>query len=273
MPSMSRLVPTDDPEEWKVQRMAVLPRARGRGAGAAVLSALEGLARRRGARATVLAAQLPARGFYERAGYTASGPEFLEAGIRHVAMRRALPRTRPVSDADSAALIRLVGGCFAEYPGCVLDLDELDRWMLAPRTSYARWHGRLDVVEVDGDVVACCGSKPLAGAAVELKSLYVAARARRRGLASELVAGVEERARASGARRVELWSDSRFCDAHRLYLRLGYTRQPGTRELNDPSNTVEYAFAKDLASPAAERGPARAGKRRAPAAIRGIPRR
>lgn len=241
-----RLVPTPDPGVWKVQRMAVLPGARGRGAGTAVLRALEALAREHGARATVLSAQLPARGFYERSGYAAAGEEFLEAGIRHVSMRRSLPRVREVHDGDSAALIELIGGCFAEYPGCVLDLDDLDRWMLAPRSAYDGWRGRMDVVELDERIVACCGSRPLTDDAVELKSLYVAAPARRHGLGAELVAGVEERARAAGARRVELWSDSRFSDAHRLYARLGYRRLAGTRRLDDPSDTTEHSFAKDL---------------------------
>ena len=36
-------------------------------------------------------AQVTARGFYERAGYTAVGEEYEEAGIRHVTMRRPLP--------------------------------------------------------------------------------------------------------------------------------------------------------------------------------------
>ena len=38
-----------------------------------------------------LHAQVSARGFYERAGYTAVGEEYLEAGIRHVTMRRHAP--------------------------------------------------------------------------------------------------------------------------------------------------------------------------------------
>jgi predicted GNAT family N-acyltransferase len=37
-----------------------------------------------------LHAQVDARGFYERAGYTAVGEEYEEAGITHVTMRRSL---------------------------------------------------------------------------------------------------------------------------------------------------------------------------------------
>ena len=246
-----RLVDAPEPGEGKVQRMAVLPRARGQGVGLALLRALEARARARGAAAVVLSAQLTARGFYERAGYTARGGEFTEAGIRHVAMRRPLPVVRELRGDDSAALVRLIGGCFAEYPGCVLDLDDLDRWMLTPEAAYEAWGGRMWIVELDGEVVACCGVRPLGGSPgevdrVELKSLYVAAAARRRGIASELVALAEAQAREWGAQRVELWSDTRFLDAHRLYSGLGYRRLPETRELHDPSDTTEYAFAKEL---------------------------
>lgn len=245
-----RLVDGPEPREAKVQRMAVLPQARGEGVGIALLRALEARARERGAAAVVLSAQLTARGFYERAGYTARGREFTEAGIRHVSMRRPLPVVGELREDDSAALVRLIGGCFAEYPGCVLDLDDLDRWMLTPRPSYDAWGGRMWIVELDGEVVACCGVKPLGPPGevdtAELKSLYVAAPARRRGIAGELVALAEAQAREWGAQRMELWSDTRFLDAHRLYEGLGYRRLPETRELHDPSGTTEYAFAKDL---------------------------
>ena len=73
-----------------IGRMATDASARGRGHGAAVLGLLQDEARRRGAEVVELHAQVTARRFYERAGYVAVGPEYDEAGIRHVTMRRAL---------------------------------------------------------------------------------------------------------------------------------------------------------------------------------------
>jgi predicted GNAT family N-acyltransferase len=73
-----------------IGRMAADPAVRGRGHGAAVLAVLHREAVRRGLRAVELHAQLTARRFYERAGYTAVGEEYEEAGIRHVTMRRSL---------------------------------------------------------------------------------------------------------------------------------------------------------------------------------------
>lgn len=153
---------------------------------------------------------------------------------------------RPVREDDSAAVIELIGGCFAEYPGCVLDLDGIDAWMRAPASSYARRGGEFWVVERDGGVVACVGYRAAEDGSVELKSLYVAAAGRRGGLGARLVALVEAAAAREGASRVTLWSDTRFGDAHRLYERLGYTRGPATRELHDPSQSVEFGYVKDL---------------------------
>ena len=73
-----------------IGRMATDASARGRGHGAAVLAVLHEEARRRGAAAVELHAQVTARRFYERAGYHAVGAEYDEAGIRHVTMRREL---------------------------------------------------------------------------------------------------------------------------------------------------------------------------------------
>ncbi|MEU7554565.1 GNAT family N-acetyltransferase [Streptomyces sp. NPDC044571] len=72
-------------------RLAVLKSARGLGVGVALVRAIEAEAARRGLTAVDLGAQTHALGFYERLGYVAYGPEFVEAGIPHRSMRRALP--------------------------------------------------------------------------------------------------------------------------------------------------------------------------------------
>jgi predicted GNAT family N-acyltransferase len=73
-----------------IGRMAADPAARGRGHGAAVLAVLHREAAARGQSEVELHAQVTARRFYERAGYTAKGAEYEEAGIRHVTMCRSL---------------------------------------------------------------------------------------------------------------------------------------------------------------------------------------
>lgn len=71
-------------------RLAVTAAARGLGVGVALVRAIEDEARRLGLAAVDLHAQTRAVGFYERLGYVAYGPEFPDAGIAHIAMRKAL---------------------------------------------------------------------------------------------------------------------------------------------------------------------------------------
>jgi predicted GNAT family N-acyltransferase len=71
-------------------RLAVAAHARGLGVGVALVRAIEDAARERGLAAVDLHAQTHALGFYERLGYEAYGPEYLEAGIPHQGMRRSL---------------------------------------------------------------------------------------------------------------------------------------------------------------------------------------
>ncbi len=75
-----------EPGVAKIQRMAVIDDARGQGAGRALLDFLESEARRRGARAFTLWAHTRAKSLYEKAGYSAVGPVFDDAGLPHVRM-------------------------------------------------------------------------------------------------------------------------------------------------------------------------------------------
>lgn len=81
----ARLLP-----DGHVGRMAVLPAWRGRGVGNALLDEVVREARARGHRALVLSAQTHAAGFYARAGFTAVGAPYEEAGIPHIAMQKTL---------------------------------------------------------------------------------------------------------------------------------------------------------------------------------------
>lgn len=154
---------------------------------------------------------------------------------------------RSVQDSDTDGLIRLVGGVFAEYPGCVLDVDAEMPELRAPGSAARTSNGRWWVAELDGAIVGSVAVVPDNSHSVELKKLYVASRARKRGLGAHLMALVESEAVGRNTSHIFLWSDTRFEDAHRLYERLGYTREPRTRVLNDLSNTVEFHYTKGLA--------------------------
>jgi predicted GNAT family N-acyltransferase len=74
----------------RLGRMAVEDDRRGRGLGAAMLDAAELEARAAGAELIRLHAQLAARSLYERGGFEVRGDEFMEEGIPHVTMEKAL---------------------------------------------------------------------------------------------------------------------------------------------------------------------------------------
>lgn len=84
------LVPGTTSSVGTIGRMAVTETARGAGTGRALLDLLVARAAERRLPAVELHAQLHARGFYERAGFTPFGDVYLEAGIEHLGMRRAL---------------------------------------------------------------------------------------------------------------------------------------------------------------------------------------
>lgn len=73
-----------------IGRMAVLREWRGKGVGTALLQRITEIAKDSGLERVMLNAQTAALGFYERAGFTASGNEFMDAGIPHYHMERAL---------------------------------------------------------------------------------------------------------------------------------------------------------------------------------------
>jgi predicted GNAT family N-acyltransferase len=75
----------------KIGRVCVLPQARGTGLGAALIrAALEVLRDQPGVTEAYLGSQSHATGFYEKLGFVVEGDEFIDAGIPHRHMRRAL---------------------------------------------------------------------------------------------------------------------------------------------------------------------------------------
>jgi predicted GNAT family N-acyltransferase len=70
-----------------IGRMAVLKSWRNRGVGGLMLQKLIERAKARGDREVALSAQVHAVAFYRAHGFVEEGAEYLEAGIRHQAMR------------------------------------------------------------------------------------------------------------------------------------------------------------------------------------------
>jgi predicted GNAT family N-acyltransferase len=74
----------------RLSRLAVDPAFRRRGVARAVLESAERCAREVAATRITLHAQIPATALYEGAGYRERGERFIEEGIEHVVMEKAL---------------------------------------------------------------------------------------------------------------------------------------------------------------------------------------
>ncbi len=160
---------------------------------------------------------------------------------------------RPGRDDDAAGIIDLIGACWAEYPGCVMDLDGEVPELRALASYCAGRGGAMWVAEAAGQVggLVCTwplSDGPLGDGAWELAKMYVARdwRGGDGGVARQLARIAEDHARAAGATRLMLWSDTRFDRAHRFYEKCGFVRHGPIRALNDKSHSIEFAYAKPL---------------------------
>jgi GNAT superfamily N-acetyltransferase len=152
---------------------------------------------------------------------------------------------RAACDADADGFIALIGACWAEYPGCILDVDGELPELRALATHFAEAGGALWTAECNGRVAGMIGTRPLDGdGAWEICRLYVAAEQRGNGLARSLLDAAEGHARAAGAARLVLWTDTRFDRAHRFYEKHSYVRQGAIRVLDDISKSLEFRYAK-----------------------------
>ena len=155
---------------------------------------------------------------------------------------------RPGRDADAEGFIRLIGDCWSEYPGCIMDVDGELPELRALATYFAKAGGALWSAEQEGCVIGMAATRPMEqDAAFEICKVYVAKDARGTGLAHDLLRAAEAHARAAGAERLVLWTDTRFATAHRFYEKRGFVRQGSIRVLDDISKSLEFRYVKPIA--------------------------
>lgn len=151
-------------------------------------------------------------------------------------------------DDDAPGIIALIAAAWAEYPGCVMDLDGEVPELRTLASYYAEAGGALWAAEWDGRVVGIAAARPCGTeAAWEICRVYVAREARGGGLAHRLLDAAEAHAKDRGAARLVLWSDTRFERAHRFYEKRGYVRQGAIRALDDLSRSLEFRYLKPCA--------------------------
>jgi GNAT superfamily N-acetyltransferase len=153
---------------------------------------------------------------------------------------------RPGRDADADALISLIGACWGEYPGVLLDVDGEMPELRALASYYTGKGGALWVAEADGVVVGMIATMPHAAGTWEICRVYVLPSWHGGGLGHRLLDQAEAHAGAAGATQLILWSDTRFDRAHRFYEKRSYVRRGAVRALHDISNSLEFHYAKPV---------------------------
>ncbi|MGB0953882.1 MAG: GNAT family N-acetyltransferase [Planctomycetota bacterium] len=151
---------------------------------------------------------------------------------------------RPAVDADSEGIIALIAACYAEYPPNVLDVDAEEPELRAPASRFEAFWVLEDAQQ---GIVGCIALATLIpGQRIELKKCYVSSKLRGGGWGRRLIEQVETWARERDIPEVELWTDTRFTLAHKIYAKIGYAQTGETRDLHDLSQTTEYRFLKTL---------------------------
>jgi GNAT superfamily N-acetyltransferase len=166
---------------------------------------------------------------------------------------------RPVTNADCVEVVRIVRAVYDEYgfswdeSDYHADLYDLEGhftsrgdhfWIAEDETGglgvvglcfYDQLKGEPgEALEIDGKVRA-------AGTDCSLERLYVHPSARRRGIGAAMTELVVETAKQENRKAMELWSDKRFGDAHRLYARFG-AQTIGERICHDPDQSPEWGL-------------------------------
>jgi putative acetyltransferase len=157
---------------------------------------------------------------------------------------------RPVSNDDAKGVIALYAACWGEYDDMVLDTDDEMEHLHHVSSHYESLGGSAWVAELGGTelIAGSVAWRPLDSERAELQMVYVMPDSRKKGLASFLVDMVTEHVADLGFSVFELWSDTRFTDAHRLYRAIGWSQLEETRVLGDLSASTEIHFVRNLDS-------------------------
>jgi putative acetyltransferase len=169
-------------------------------------------------------------------------------------------RIHPATASDTEGLVRVVQAVYEEYgftwdaSGYHADLYGIEAHYLA--RGHAFWVARdaadaiVGTVALElfdrlpgepGAVVRIDETARLGGCDAALERLYVHPAARRQGVGRALVETVIAAARARGRGSLDIWSDKRFVEAHRLYHRLGAV-SVAERICHDPDQSPEWGL-------------------------------
>jgi len=151
---------------------------------------------------------------------------------------------RPASKEDVDRLIDIIRQTIISY-GYIFELEFELPDFLDFENYYGRSKGELYVIE-DSGVVVGCGALKLDGGIPYLSRIYVDEAYRGRGYGKAIVQYLMARNIDLGNNGLELWTDTLFRTAHKLYERLGFVFTGRVRPLGDVNNCYEYHYVLQL---------------------------
>ncbi len=171
---------------------------------------------------------------------------------------------RPATRADSLPAASVVRAVFDEY-GFTWDADDYCADLYDLEANYLQVGNRFWVAEMDGQIVATTalefydllpgevgqaieigGKVRAAGSDCSLERLYVHPLARGKGLGRALLETTIKE--ANGRHTMEIWSDKKLKNAHRLYSHYGAI-PIGDRICDDPDESPEWGFVLAVENP------------------------
>ena len=147
---------------------------------------------------------------------------------------------RPGSISDIPRLTAIIQETIESY-GYIFELEFELPDFLDYEGFYGGRKGELYVIE-EGGVVVGCGALKLNAKIPYLSRIYVDVRHRGKGYGKAMVLHLMSRSRDLGYSGLELWSDTLFRTAHKLYERLGFRFTGRVRPLGDVNNCYEYHY-------------------------------
>lgn len=176
---------------------------------------------------------------------------------------RMKTKIRPATPNDAPGIVETVRAVYDEY-GFTWEAEGYHADLHDPQTHYIDkghlfWVCEIDKIVVGtsalelfppilgllGDKIWLDDNYRIGGCDCALQRLYVRLEFRRRGLGRELFLQTLNSARELGRHAMEIWSDKRFVDAHRLYEKFGASLV-GDRICNDPDKAPEWGLILEL---------------------------
>lgn len=239
-----------DETTGEVRRVYARPEERGSGLARALMAELERVASERGLSQVLLetAVRQPrAMRFYETLGYTRVPPYGKHVGNPWSVCYEKRIMPAGITFEHATPDTPEVAGLLAAYEAEFLSLNTVEESGWTGEAVHQHLATML-LVRRNGDPVGCGALRIHDAATAELKRMYVVPGERSRGIATQLVARLEQMAVERGVSRMVLDTSYRMTSAVRLYERLGYVRtQPFQRHNSGAGMSVLVYYEKRLA--------------------------